>query len=62
VPVIPVDKVVNRKRIIIKRRAEEEERHKGSLTKKTTTKRCSIYMARVLFKVEENICVFNHTR
>jgi hypothetical protein len=33
--VIPVDKVVDPKRIIgIKGRAEEEERHKGSLTKK----------------------------
>jgi hypothetical protein len=31
--VIPVNKVVDPKRIIGKRRAEEEERHKGSLTK-----------------------------
>jgi hypothetical protein len=32
-PVIPVNKVVNPKRIIGKKwRAEEEERHKGSLT------------------------------
>jgi hypothetical protein len=29
-PVIPVDRVVDKKRIIGKRRAEEEERHKGS--------------------------------
>jgi hypothetical protein len=34
-PVIPVNKVVDLKRIIRKKwRAEEEERHKGSLTKK----------------------------
>jgi hypothetical protein len=34
-PVIPVNKVVDPKRIIGKKwRAEEEERHKGSLTKK----------------------------
>jgi hypothetical protein len=34
-PVIPVIKVVDLKRIIGKKwRAEEEERHKGSLTKK----------------------------
>jgi hypothetical protein len=33
-PVIPVDKVVDPKRIIGKRRAEEEERHKGPLTPK----------------------------
>jgi hypothetical protein len=34
-PVIPVNKVVNPKRIIGKKwRAEEEERHKGSLTQK----------------------------
>jgi hypothetical protein len=31
-PVIPVNKVVDLKRIIGKRRAGEEERHKGSLT------------------------------
>jgi hypothetical protein len=30
--VIPVNKVVDPKRIIGKRRVEEEERHKGSLT------------------------------
>jgi hypothetical protein len=30
-PVILVNKVVDKKRIIGKRRAEEEERHKGSL-------------------------------
>jgi hypothetical protein len=34
-PVIPVNKVVDPKRIIGKKwRAEEEERHKGSLTQK----------------------------
>jgi hypothetical protein len=34
-PVIPVDKVVDPKRIIGKKwRAKEEERHKGSLTQK----------------------------
>jgi hypothetical protein len=33
-PVIPVNKVVDPKRIIGKRRAEEEERHKESLTPK----------------------------
>jgi hypothetical protein len=34
-PVIPVNKVVDPKRIIRKKwRAEEEERHKGSLTQK----------------------------
>jgi hypothetical protein len=33
-PVIPVDKVVDPKRIIGKMRAEGEERHKGSMTKK----------------------------
>jgi hypothetical protein len=32
-PVIPVNKVVDKQRIIIKRRAEEE-RHNGSMTKK----------------------------
>jgi hypothetical protein len=31
-PVIPVNKVVEPKRIIGKRRAEEVERHKGSVT------------------------------
>jgi hypothetical protein len=37
VPVIPVHRVVDPKRIIGKKcRAEEEERHKGSLTKKST--------------------------
>jgi hypothetical protein len=36
-PVIPVNKVVDPKRIIGKKwRAEEEERHKGSLTQKST--------------------------
>jgi hypothetical protein len=34
-PVIPVNKAVDQKRIIGKKwRAEEEERHKGSLTQK----------------------------
>jgi hypothetical protein len=33
-PVIPVNKVVDPKRILEKRRAKEEERHRGSLTKK----------------------------
>jgi hypothetical protein len=33
-PVIPVDTVVDKKRIIQKWRAQEEERQKGSLTKK----------------------------
>jgi hypothetical protein len=38
-PVIPVNKVVDPKRIIGKKwRAEEEERHKGSLTKKNHKK------------------------
>jgi hypothetical protein len=32
-PVIPVNRVVDTKRIIGKWRSEEEERHKGSLTK-----------------------------
>jgi hypothetical protein len=32
--VIPVNKVVDKKRIIVKRKAEEEERHKGLLTPK----------------------------
>jgi hypothetical protein len=37
-PVIPVNKVVDPKRIIGKKwRAEEEERHKGSLTQKKET-------------------------
>jgi hypothetical protein len=31
-PVIPVNKVVDTKRIIKKWRAEEEEKHKGSLS------------------------------
>jgi hypothetical protein len=31
-PVIPVNKVVSKKRIIGKRRSEEKERHSGSLT------------------------------
>jgi hypothetical protein len=36
-PVIPVNKVVDPKRIIEKKwRAKEEERHKGSLTKKSS--------------------------
>jgi hypothetical protein len=36
-PVIPVNKVVDPKRIIGKKwRAEEEERHKGSLTQKNS--------------------------
>jgi hypothetical protein len=35
-PVIPVDRVVDKKRIIGKRRAEEEKSHKGSLTHKKT--------------------------
>jgi hypothetical protein len=30
-PVIPVNKVVDKKRIIGKRRAKEEERHRGSV-------------------------------
>jgi hypothetical protein len=35
VPVIPVNKVVDPKRITVKKwRAEEEERHKGLLTQK----------------------------
>jgi hypothetical protein len=34
-PVIPVNRVVDPKRIIRKRRAEEEERHKGLLTQKS---------------------------
>jgi hypothetical protein len=33
-PVMPVNSMVDPKRIIKKLRAEEEERHKGSLTKK----------------------------
>jgi hypothetical protein len=33
-PVIPVNRMVDKKRIIKKWRAKEEERHKGSLTKK----------------------------
>jgi hypothetical protein len=33
-PVIPVNRVVDPKRIIVKKwKAQEEERHKGSLTK-----------------------------
>jgi hypothetical protein len=37
-PVIPVNKVVDPKRIIGKKwRAEEEERHKGSLTQKNVS-------------------------
>jgi hypothetical protein len=36
-PVIPVNKVMDPKRIIRKKwRAEEKERHKGSLTQNTT--------------------------
>jgi hypothetical protein len=35
VPVIPVNKAVDKKRIIRKRRAEEEERLKGSLWRKS---------------------------
>jgi hypothetical protein len=39
-PVILVNKVVDRKRIIGKKwRAEEEERHKGSLTQKNKNKK-----------------------
>jgi hypothetical protein len=34
-PVIPVNRMVDKKRIMRKMGAEEEERHKGSLTKKT---------------------------
>jgi hypothetical protein len=34
IPVIPVNRVLDKKRIIRKRRAEEEEWHKGSLTQK----------------------------
>jgi hypothetical protein len=41
-PVIPVNKVVDPKRIIGKKwRAEEEERHKGSLTQKKRKKNAS---------------------
>jgi hypothetical protein len=35
VPVIPVNRVVDSKRIIRKKWRAEEERHKGSLTQKT---------------------------
>jgi hypothetical protein len=39
-PVIPVNKVVDQKKIIIKKwSAEEEERHKGSLTQTKKFKR-----------------------
>jgi hypothetical protein len=31
-PIIPVNKVMDNKRILAKRRAEEEDRHKGLLT------------------------------
>jgi hypothetical protein len=41
-PVIPFNKVVDKKRIIEKRRAEEEERHKGSLTPKKLARTTSI--------------------
>jgi hypothetical protein len=34
IPVIPDNRVVDKKRLIKKWRAEEEERHKGSLTQK----------------------------
>jgi hypothetical protein len=37
-PVIPVNRVVDTKRIIEKWRAEEEERHKGLLSQKHLTK------------------------
>jgi hypothetical protein len=35
--VIPVNMLVDKKRIVGKRRAKEEERHKGWLTQKTAT-------------------------
>jgi hypothetical protein len=39
-PVIPVDRVVDKKRMIRKRwRAKEKERHKGSLTEKNSIKK-----------------------
>jgi hypothetical protein len=41
-PVIPVNKVVDQKRIIGKKwRAEEEERHKGLLTQKKKDSFCA---------------------
>jgi hypothetical protein len=44
-PVIPVKKVVDPKRIIGKKwRAEEEERRKGSPTKKTTKQHFLFYL------------------
>jgi hypothetical protein len=43
--VIPVNKMVDPKRIIGKKwRAEEEERHKGSLTQKKTSVRPFIFL------------------
>jgi hypothetical protein len=47
-PVIPVNKVVDPKRIIRKRRAKEEERHKGLLT---PPKSCPHFWANLRAKV-----------
>jgi hypothetical protein len=38
-PVIPVNKVLDKKRITGKRRVKEERRHKGSLTPQTSTQK-----------------------
>jgi hypothetical protein len=48
-PVIPVNKVVDPKRIIGKKwRAKEEERHKGSLTQKKNSTSLAYYKAGIV--------------
>jgi hypothetical protein len=53
-PVIPVNRVVDPKRIIgTKWRAEEEERHKGSLTKKLYKCRWLVFCPQLLSLVPQ---------
>jgi hypothetical protein len=58
VPVIPVNRVVDKKRIKGKRRAKEEERHQGSLTKKCI---CTTYQCTYLLIMYNFLPTYIHT-